>query len=129
MQREYQVRHRFDHNEFFQWIELADVIIDPLHLVGGTTTYDSLWSGTPIVTLPSPFLRGRITFACYQQIGFHDCIATSSYDYVSKALQLGTNNDYRNEIKNKLKLSATQLYQNPVGIRELEQWLKASLLF
>ena len=52
------------------------------------TTYEALAAGTPIVTLPGGFLRGRQTYACYRRMGVMDCVAKDSEDYVRLAVRL-----------------------------------------
>src|SRR4029077_4382157 len=49
------------HADFMSLNSLADVLLDPVHIGGGNTSYEGLALGVPIVTMPSPFLRGRIT--------------------------------------------------------------------
>jgi predicted O-linked N-acetylglucosamine transferase (SPINDLY family) len=43
--------------EYFNLIALSDVMLDPFHFGGGNTTYEALPIGTPIVTLPTQFMR------------------------------------------------------------------------
>ncbi|MCA9188256.1 MAG: TIGR03032 family protein, partial [Planctomycetales bacterium] len=54
---------------FLHLLAAADVMLDPLHFGGGNTSYEAFALGTPIVTLPGPYLRSRITFALYQRMG------------------------------------------------------------
>ena len=49
----------------------------------------------PIVTMPSQFLRGRITHALYEQMGVRDCVVSSPAEYVDLAVKLGTDMDFR----------------------------------
>ncbi|HEV7822752.1 MAG TPA: tetratricopeptide repeat protein, partial [Burkholderiales bacterium] len=55
----------------------ADVVLDTFHFGGGNTTYEALAMGTPVVTLPAAYLRGRFTLGCYRQMKVPDCIAGS----------------------------------------------------
>lgn len=45
--------------------------------------------GTPVVTLPSSLLGGRLTLALYQRLGVLDCVAKDAHDYVAIALKVG----------------------------------------
>src|SRR4051794_35667185 len=49
-----------------------DVMLDTIHFGGGNTSYEAFALGVPIITLPSPFLRGRITYAQYKMMGIED---------------------------------------------------------
>ena len=47
-------------DEYLNLIALSDVILDTLYYTGGAnTTYDAFAAGTPVVTLPGKFHRGR----------------------------------------------------------------------
>ncbi len=110
---------------FVNLLAVSDVLLDPIHFGGGNTSYQGLAVGTPIVTLPSNFLRGRITFALYQQMNLQDCVAANREDYVKLALRLGTDSDYRKAISNKILESNGVLFENSEGIRELEQFFRS----
>ena len=56
---------------------------------GGNTSYEALALGIPVVTLPSSFMRGRVTAACYHKMGLSDCVAESAADYVKRAAKFG----------------------------------------
>jgi predicted O-linked N-acetylglucosamine transferase (SPINDLY family) len=117
---------RQDRDGFLSLNNLFEVSLDPLHFGGGNTSFEALALGVPIVTLPSPFLRGRITFAQYQMMGMTDCIAADFDDYVAKALRLGTDREHRREISQKILQSNSVLYENAQAVRDLEQFFKTA---
>ena len=80
--------------------------------------------GTPIVTLPSEFLRGRVTYAIYKKIGVMDCVASNPREYVDIAIRLGTNKEYRENIKAKILARNHVLYENIEVVRELESFFE-----
>ena len=98
--------------DFMQLLAVADVMLDPLHWSGGVTTLDALAMGTPVVTLPGEFMRGRVTYACYTQMGVMDCVADSVEDYIARAVHLGRDAAYRAEIVSKILASNAVLYEN-----------------
>jgi predicted O-linked N-acetylglucosamine transferase (SPINDLY family) len=112
------------HADFLALGAIADVLLDPPHFGGGNTSYEALAAGTPIVTLPSPYLRGRITLALYRQMGVLECVASGPEDYVAKAVRLGTDADYRAAVRARLRAASEVLYENPAGVRELEGFLR-----
>jgi predicted O-linked N-acetylglucosamine transferase (SPINDLY family) len=97
-------------------------MLDPLHFGGGNTTYEGLAIGTPIVTLPSQFMRGRVTAACYRKMQVADCIAPDPAGYVEMALRLGTDPEYRDRVKAKILAANHVLYEDVAAVRELEQF-------
>ncbi len=113
--------------EFINLMAVADVLLDPIHFGGGNTSYEGFAVGVPIVTLPSPFLRGRITHALYQKMGLTDCVASSRQSYVDLALELGTNPSYRESMRKKILAANDALYEDPTGVRELEDFFCAAV--
>ena len=109
--------------EFQRLLELADIILDPLHFGGGNTSYEAFSVGTPIVTLPGGYLRSRITYALYRWMEIEDCVAADVDDYVAKAVRLGTDSPWREQVRARILAEHHKLYENPAGIRELETFL------
>lgn len=113
--------------DFIGLLSVVDVILDPLKWSGGSTTYEALSFGTPIVTMPSEFMRGRVTYACYKQMGVMDCVAMTKEDYVKLAVRLGTDPAYRAEVKAKLLAANVVLYENAEAVRDLERFFVKAL--
>ena len=72
-------------------------------------------------------MRGRITPALYHRLGIdspeHGFVARSITEYVQHALKMGTNRDANAVARDKILARVTALYEDTVGIRELERWL------
>ena len=114
-----------DRPDFVNLLAVCDVLLDPLHFGGGNSTFEGLAVATPVVTLPSEFLRGRITFALYKQMGILDCVAQDRDDYVNLALRLGTDAAYRRAMRDKILAGHGALFENADGIRQLEGFFKS----
>jgi protein O-GlcNAc transferase len=112
------------YQDYLQVLALADVQLDTLHFGGGMTSYEGLSLGTPIVTLPTQFSRGRITSSLYKQMQLMDCVASSRQEYINLALQLGTDPAYRASMREKILAANDVLFENSTGVRELEQFLR-----
>jgi predicted O-linked N-acetylglucosamine transferase (SPINDLY family) len=104
---------------------LVDVLLDPIHFGGGNTSYEGLAVGVPIVTLPSGYLRGRITAALYEQMQLRDCVAADAEEYIATAVRLGSDPEYRRHIRGKILEASDVLYENVAGVRALEAFLLA----
>lgn len=114
--------------DFLQVLARANVLLDTIHFSGGTSSFESLAAGTPIVTLPAKYMRGRVTYACYRKMGVLDCVAADPEDYVRKAVRLGTDPDYNAAIRARILAANHVLYDNPAGVRELEQFFIGAVI-
>jgi uncharacterized protein (TIGR03032 family) len=109
--------------DFLELNRLADVLVDPPHFGGGNTSYEAFAMGTPIVTLPSPYLRGRITLALYRKMRFMDCVVDSNEQYVDLAVRLGTDRDYRRVVSESIERASDALYEDPAEAAEFSRFL------
>ncbi len=115
------------YDDFLNLNAVTDVLLDPLHFGGGNTSYEGLALGVPIVTLPTEFLRARITAALYQQLGVQDCVVSSPAEYIERAVQLGTDADYRRAVRGKIESVSEVLFENRAGVRAVEQFLREAV--
>jgi predicted O-linked N-acetylglucosamine transferase (SPINDLY family) len=104
----------------FQLVSLADVSLDTLDFGGANSTYDALAAGTPVVTLPTPWQRGRYTQAIRRTTCVTDCIAGSVDEYVRLAARLGTAADYRADVSARLREAGADLFHSHRAVGELE---------
>lgn len=115
------VLERMPRGRFIGLMSVCDVMLDTLHFSGGNTSFEGLSRGTPIVTMPSDFMRGRVTYALYRQMGMDDCIARSEDEYVRIATEIGSDLDRRAATSVKIRERHDVLYENP---RAVEEWDK-----
>jgi predicted O-linked N-acetylglucosamine transferase (SPINDLY family) len=116
---------RLTQPEFLQLLATADVILDTIHFCGGNTSLEAFAVGTPIVTMPSSYLRGRLTYGFYQKMGLLDCVALNPSEYVAIAIKLGTDPAYRAHLKAEILARNHLLYEDLTAVHELEQFLEA----
>ena len=109
--------------EFLHLQALADVLLDTFPFGGGNTSLEAFAFGTPVVTLAGSLMRGRITYACYRQMGISDCIAATPEEYVQIAIRLGKDPAWRQEIRQRILEQKHLLYDNEQAVQELEQFL------
>jgi predicted O-linked N-acetylglucosamine transferase (SPINDLY family) len=113
--------------DFLQLQVLADVLLDTFPFGGGNTSLEALAFGTPIVTLPGQFLRGRITYACYRQMDLTDCIARTVGEYVEIAIRLGTDPTFRKRIHKQILERKHFLFENQGAVTELSHFLQGAV--
>jgi predicted O-linked N-acetylglucosamine transferase (SPINDLY family) len=110
-------------DEFLALNAAVDVLLDPIHFGGGNTSYEAFAVGTPVVTLPSGLLKGRITQALYRQMGVSSCLAATGEEYVEIATRLGTDPDSRSEVKEAILAAHKRIFENESGLLDLETFL------
>jgi predicted O-linked N-acetylglucosamine transferase (SPINDLY family) len=117
---------RLSHDGFLALVKMADVMLDPIHFGGGSTTIQALSFGTPVVTLPSEFLRGRISYACYRHMEVNSLIAKDASDYCRIAVELGRTEELRRGMRTELAEKSGVLFSNPRVIQECKEFLEGA---
>ena len=109
--------------DFFRLLISVDVMLDPFYFGGGNSTYEALAMGTPIVTLPGEFMRGRVTHACYERIGISDLTAGDAASYAELAIRAANDRAWRTTLSEKILQRCAVLYDDHEAVRELEEFL------
>jgi protein O-GlcNAc transferase len=109
-------------SDFLALNAAVDVLLDPIHFGGGNTSYEAFAVGTPIVTLPSRYLKGRITQALYRLMGVESCIAHSPDDYVGLAVRLGAEPAWREEVRQTILASCHRIFEDEAALHALESF-------
>jgi predicted O-linked N-acetylglucosamine transferase (SPINDLY family) len=112
---------------FLQLLAQAQVMLDPLHYGGTNTSYEGLAMGLPIVTMPTEYLKGRITTGCYRQMGLLDCVVNSPEAYIEQAVKLGTDTTYRAQIKAEILARCHGLYEDLAAVHEMTAFFKQAI--
>lgn len=107
--------------EYLSLLGSCDVLLDPLHFGGVTTTYDALALSQPIVTLPTEFHRGRYTSACLRKIGVTETIAADIDDYVKIAVELASDAERRRSLRERLRSASGEAFEDQAAIGEHER--------
>lgn len=109
-------------DDFLALLAAADVVLDTTVFCGGNTTLEALAMSSPVVTLPSPYLRGRLSLAMYRQMGFTDLVAKDADDYAGIALALGRDKQRRALTREMIRERAPALFDDPRPVREHERF-------
>jgi predicted O-linked N-acetylglucosamine transferase (SPINDLY family) len=111
---------RLAQKDYLSLLTAGDVMLDPLHFGGVSTTYDSFSLAKPIVTLPSRHHRGRYTAGCYARLGIAECTAKTAEDYVQIAIDLATNRDKRDTISAAIRANSHRIFEDQQAVHEHE---------
>jgi predicted O-linked N-acetylglucosamine transferase (SPINDLY family) len=107
-------------SDFLELLACADVVLDPFPFGGGHSSYEALALGLPVVTLPGEFLRGRLTYAMYQQMGYSVPVAANTNEYIRNALRLGTDKYESIAARKAIAETSGVLFRDTQIIRDLE---------
>lgn len=113
---------RMSRQDYLNLIAVSDVVLDPFHYGGGTTSLETLSYGVPIVTLPGEFMRGRYVHGFYKKMGLSGCTANSPDNYVEIANHLGMDRDYRKSMQEEILEKNHVLYEDNEIVEELEKF-------
>lgn len=109
-------------SEYLDLLNMCDVMLDTYHYGGGSTSLQGLAFGTPIVTLPGNFQRGRHTYCYYKKMDYMECVAIDPTEYIQIAVRLGTDATYRQHVREQILARNPVLYENMQVVREIEQF-------
>ncbi len=113
---------RLSYDQFLGLLASADVVLDTVHFNGMNTSLEALAFGTPVVTLPGEFQRGRHTQAMYRTMGITECIAADAAQYVDIAVKLGTHREEARVVRQKILASNHVLFENRRVVEEFERF-------
>lgn len=93
---------RLNYSDYLNVLKRSDLILDPFHYAGSTTTQEAILAGTLVINLPTPHLRGRGTLILYNTLGITDSLAKDREDYISKVAFYGKNTQARSNLLQKI---------------------------
>jgi len=110
---------------FTAFMSHMDILLDPIHFGSGNTFYEAMVYGTPVVTWPGQFMRGRIVAGAYRQMGIVDApIALRLEDYAPLALALGRDPERRRALRQASREAANrELFADMQAVKEFEDFL------
>jgi protein O-GlcNAc transferase len=110
--------------DFLNLIAVADVMLDTIHFNGMNTSLEAFAVGTPVVTLPKAFQRGRHTQGMYRCMGLSECVAKDEADYVAIAVRLGTDAAYREQVRQRILERSQVLYEDRAVVAGFERFFE-----
>jgi protein O-GlcNAc transferase len=111
--------------DFLGVAQLCDVFLDSIGWSGYNSALESLACALPIVTWPSPLMRGRHAGAILRMLGITETIAASPEQYVDIAVRLAHDPAWRAALRARIAASRSSILADPAPVRALEDWLDA----
>jgi predicted O-linked N-acetylglucosamine transferase (SPINDLY family) len=120
---------RLERPDFLALSACIDVLLDPFHFCSGITLFETLHTGTPIVTMEGRFLRSRFVAGAYNVIGVAQPPVThSAQEYVEVAARLITNPEARKQLAEEIRQKAScHLYDRLDVVRGFEAFALAAI--
>eukprot|EP00985_Skeletonema_marinoi_P009089 scaffold4188_cov138-Skeletonema_marinoi.AAC.2 len=121
--------------EFLQRSGTSSVVLQPFPFDGSKTTSDALNAGVPLVTFPQTHLRGRMSSTLIRAMFSENtpddismcCIANSVSEYVSKALRLTSDLQFRNRVSAAIQQRSPRVFNNKSVSLEWAKFLTRAL--
>ena len=104
-----------------------DIALDTIPFNSGTTAFDALWMGVPIVALEGDWSGGRLVSAVLKAFDHRDWIAQNDEEYVSIVCSLAHDPDGRKRLRKtqRSRMAASPLCDANDIARSLEGALEA----
>jgi protein O-GlcNAc transferase len=111
------------HVDYMNVMALADVSLDTRPFGGGNTSWQAISVGTPMITWPGYYLRGRYTQALYRLMGVEEAIANSAADFIEKAVRFGTDAGFSSAFTVRIEAAAGSIFEDRVHVDALYSYL------
>ena len=120
---------RMDRPDFIALGSCLDVLLDPFYFCSGITLYETIHTGTPVVTLEGPFLRSRYVAGAYRLMGVEDPpVAATPAEYVARAVSLMRDRQRRESLRQEIAAKAKEhLYDRLDYVRGFEAFAIAAV--
>ena len=109
--------------EYINHCGTSSVLLDPLFFGAGNSFHESMFYGTPTVSLPTNYLKSRIVLGAYKQMKVDKApIVSSIEDYADLAVELA-NNDTKKILDQKKyyqDCALNELYENEKALLDVE---------
>lgn len=80
-----------------------DIALDPFPCNGGTTTFDTLWMGVPLVSLAGGHMMARMGADLLSHAGLSELVAETEEAYAATAVSLAENPDRLRQLRSGLR--------------------------
>ena len=110
--------------EYINHCGRASVLLDPLYYGAGNSFYESMFYGTPTITMPTNYTKSRLVLGAYNQMEISNMkfnpIVKTIDDYINSAVEIANSKnliDIKHQFKSKAEM---KLYENEKSISDLE---------
>lgn len=106
--------------QFLRVVGSCNLMLDCVHWSGGNTALDALRMGTPILTTPGDFMRGRQCAAMLRQLGLEDELTATPEQLAARAAAL-LSSDQLPVLRRQIDARFERLLEGDVALSALRQ--------
>jgi predicted O-linked N-acetylglucosamine transferase (SPINDLY family) len=112
--------------EHLELVASVDIALDSFPYNGQTNTCECLWMGVPVLTKSGDRFATRVSAAILHRVGLEDWIATSTDDYITRAITKATDPRVLRTLRQNLRprLTSSSLTNPSQVTKELESALR-----
>ena len=103
---------RLVYEDYLGFLSISHHTIDTIDWNGGNSSFQSFSLGSPVVTLPTAFMRGRHTVSMLEVMNIPALIASDRADYVSISTRLLSDASFYEDIRAQIKERAHLLFND-----------------
>lgn len=118
------ILRRLDAAEYQALTRMSDVFLDTPGWSANNSTLEAVTYDLPVVTLPGGLMRQRHCFGILKMIDMTETIASSVDEYVSLAVKLGKDREFRRSVSEKIASNKNLIYRDHDCITALEDFIK-----
>jgi protein O-GlcNAc transferase len=109
---------------FAGWLERATLYLDTLGFSGFNTALQAVECGLPVVTHAGRFMRGRLAAGILARMGLGELVARSAEEYVTLAVRLAREADYRTSVRARIGQERGRIYGDRDAVGALREFLE-----
>lgn len=96
--------------DFRAFLSACDVVVDTVHWSGGNTSLDAFAAGTPVVTSPGRFMRGRQTAAMLEIMELTGLVCARPEDVAGLAVEVARHAELRGDLSATIRERRPRLF-------------------
>jgi protein O-GlcNAc transferase len=114
---------KLERSRFFGLMRQSALMLDTLGFSGFNTALQAIECGLPVLAFEGAFMRGRLSSAIMRRLDLPELVATTTDDFVEKALDLTGDTARRKKIRAKIIKHRHILFHDTAPIAALERCL------
>jgi protein O-GlcNAc transferase len=114
---------KLERSRFFGLMRQSALMLDTLGFSGFNTALQAIECDLPVLAFEGEFMRGRLASAIMRRLDLPELVATTTQDFVQKALDLAGDAGRRKQIRAKIVERRHILFHDTAPVRALERCL------